>query len=78
MEHFFEGDEVYEEQNEAATKFAEMNECKKFLGYGLVNTCMTCKWMEDSECHVLEKYGKAPFAVSTLGRCKHYEKDSDK
>lgn len=78
MEHLFEGDEVFEEQNEAAKEFEEMHECKVFLGYGLVNTCMICNHMQDSECHVLEKYGKAPFAVSSLGRCKHFKKDSTK
>lgn len=68
----FEGDEVFEEQTAESKKFEHLREMQAFTKYKIQTGCYCCHYQKDGECHLMDRYGEEPFAVTELGKCKHY------
>ena len=78
-ESLFTGDEVWEKQEEEASLVEKQHKAMTFLGYKLLDSCQNCKYRENMFCTLLqESYSGPAFAVASLGKCKHYKKDSSK
>lgn len=68
----FEGDEEFERQTEESKEFEHLREMQAFVHYKVQSGCYCCHYQRDGECHLMDRYNEKPFAVTEIGKCKHY------